>query len=58
MRRIRLEMLMAQVIIIIITASLSKNHQNHFAFIRLFAANNQLLVQTYQHLDCDIPLNK
>ena len=24
----------------------------------LFAANGQLLVQTYQHLDCDIPLNK
>ena len=27
-------------------------------FIRLSAANGQLLTQTYQHLDCDIPLNK
>ena len=26
--------------------------------IRLFAANGQLLAQTYEHLDCDIPLNK
>ena len=26
--------------------------------IRLFAANGQLLAQTHQHLDCDIPLNK
>ena len=43
---------------IIITLSLSGNHQNHFALTRLFAANGQLLVQTYQHLDCDISLNK
>ena len=27
-------------------------------FTRLFAANGQLLAQTYQHLDCDISLNK
>ena len=27
-------------------------------FIRLFAANGQLLEQTYQHLDCSIHLNK
>ena len=46
-------MVMAQAIII--TLSLSWNHQNHSAF-RLFAANGQLLAQTYQHLDCDIPL--
>ena len=26
--------------------------------IRLYAANGQLLAQTYKHLDCDIPLNK
>ena len=26
--------------------------------IWLFAANGQLLAQTYEHLDCDIPLNK
>ena len=26
--------------------------------IRLFAANGQLLAQTYEHLDYDIPLNK
>ena len=26
--------------------------------LRLFAANGQLLAQTYEHLDCDIPLNK
>ena len=26
--------------------------------IRLFAPNGQLLAQTYEHLDCDIPLNK
>ena len=26
--------------------------------IRLFAANGQLLAQTYGHSDCDIPLNK
>ena len=25
--------------------------------IRLFAANGRLLAQTYEHLDCDIPLN-
>ena len=44
---------------IIITLSLSASHQSHFAFvIRLFAANGQLLAQTYEHLDCDIPLNK
>ena len=54
---IRPKTLMAQAIII--TLSLSGNHQNHFAFlIRLFAANGQLLAQTYGHLDCDIPLNK
>ena len=27
-------------------------------FTRLFAANGQLLAQTYQPLDCDISLNK
>ena len=44
----------------IITLPLSGNHQNHLPFIRLFAANGQLLVQMYQHMipDCNIPLNK
>ena len=41
---------------IIITLSVSGNHQNHFD--RLCAANGQLLVQTFKDLDCNIPLNK
>ena len=30
----------------------------HFSLGNLFTANGQLQVQTYQHLDCDMLLNK
>ena len=43
---------------IIITLSYQEIIRTISLLISLFAANGQLLAQTYEHLDCGIPPNK